>query len=102
MNDGGYAWEKLYTAVLILAKGSGRLQERLRDAYVPHLISLQADHHFPWPSLRRRFVDLMDEVAPNGDFGTALSNWPDYDLQRIATELVGLYDSVTRHMEPSE
>jgi hypothetical protein len=35
-----YAWEKLFTAVLILAGGSGSLRERLADAYTSSLIRI--------------------------------------------------------------
>lgn len=95
--DGDYAWEKLYTAVLLLAAGTGTLQERLADAHSSSLTRLRADHHFPWPDLRQRFEDLMEEIAPaGGRADVALSAWPEVDLKRIAEGVVGLYDAVTR------
>lgn len=96
--DENYAWEKLYTAVLILASSSGSVQIRLRNAYVPHLMNLRSQHHFPWPDLRQRFEDLMEELAPNGQIDVALANWPDEDVKRIIEGLVGLYDLVARRL----
>ena len=96
MSEGEYAWEKLHTAVLILAQGTGSLRERLEDAYTSSLIRLRPDHHFPWSDLRQRYTDLVEEIAPSGDFRTALVSWSDHDLQRIVEDLVGVYDSVAR------
>lgn len=99
MMEGAYAWEKLHTAVLILAQGTGSLRERLTNAYMSSLMRLRPEHHFPWPELRQRYIDLADEMAPNGNFGTALAAWPEHDLQRIVEGIVGIYDGVTRHMD---
>jgi len=96
MSEGGYAWEKLHTAVLTLAQGTGSLRERLEDAYISSLIRLRPDHHFPWLDLRQRYVEVTEEIAPGGDFRTALASWPDHDLQRIVEGLVGVYDAVAR------
>ena len=96
MSEGGYAWEKLHTAVLTLAQGTGSLRERLEDAYISSLMRLRPDHHFPWSDLRQRYTDLTEEIAPGGDFRTALARWSDYDLQRIFGDLVGVYDAVAR------
>jgi hypothetical protein len=41
MADGSYAQEKLYEAVLILARGRAPLPQRLRDAYLPALSSIR-------------------------------------------------------------
>ena len=96
--SGSYAREKLQTAVLILAAGTGTLRERLEDAYVSSLIRLRPEHHFPWPELRQRFEDLMEELAPSGDVKTALASWPEHDLKRIAEGLVGLADGIARRV----
>lgn len=98
VTSGDYAQEKLQTAVLILAVGSGTLRERLEDAYLSSLIRLRAEHHFPWPDLRQRFEDLMEEIAPGGDFRSALAAWPELDLSRIAESVVSLNDRVAREM----
>jgi len=96
--DGKYAWEKLYTAVLILATGTGPIQQRLEHAYVPHLMSLRSDHHFPWPDLRQRFEDLMEEMAPEGRFDIALASWSELDLRRIVEGIVGVFNGVARRL----
>lgn len=92
--DGRYAWEKMHAAVHTLATGTGSLRERLEDAYVSSLILLRPDHHFPWSDLRQRFENLAQELAPNGRFDLALGTWPDDDLQRIAGNIVSLYDRI--------
>ncbi len=96
--DGHYAWEKLHNAVLLLAAGSGSLRDRLEDTYSSGLMRLRPEHHFPWPDLRQRFEDLMQDMAPGGQFKAALASWPDEDLRRIAEGIVGLYDYITRRM----
>ena len=96
MSEGAYAWEKLHTAVLTLAQGTGSLRERLEDAYISSLMRLRPDHHFPWSDLRQRYIALAEEIAPGGDFRTALARWPHHDLQRIVGNLVGVYDAVAR------
>ena len=68
----GYAWEKLHTAVLILAQGSRPLRRRLEDAYISSLIRLHPEEDFPDLDARdrfNRFNTLMDEIAPNGRLG---------------------------------
>jgi hypothetical protein len=94
----GYAWEKLHTAVLILAQGSRPLRERLEDAYISSLIRLHPEEDFPDLDARDRFNTLMDEIAPNGRLDIALANWPDEDLSRIVEGLVGLYDTIARRL----
>ncbi len=96
--DGHYAWEKTHVAVLMLAAGTQSLRGRLEDAYVFSLIRLRPEHDFPWPDLRQKFEDLMQEMAPEGNFLVALSAWPDEDLKRIAEGIVGLYDRIARRM----
>jgi hypothetical protein len=91
-----YAWEKLFTAVLILAGGSGSLRERLADAYTSSLIRIRPERHFPDADTREKYVNLLEEIAPGGRFNVALSMWPEHDLRRIVEGLVGLYDTVAR------
>jgi hypothetical protein len=91
-----YAWEKLYNAILILARGSGTLRERLRDAYESSLRRLRPEHHFSDPDTREKFVMLIEEIAPGGRHVVALESWPELDLKRIVTGLVGLYDTIAR------
>lgn len=50
--------------------------------------------------MRERYIAVMEELAPNGSVGAALEDWSDDSLRRIAQEIVGVYDQVTRHMEP--
>ena len=96
--DGDNAWEKLHAAVRTLATGTDPLRNRLADAYVSSLMRLRAEHHFPWPDLRQRFEDLMLELAPNGRVDLVLRALSDEDLQRIAADIVSLYDRVTRRV----
>ena len=81
-----------------LATGTGSLRARLEDACIPSLISFRLEHHFPWPDLRDDFENLMQDMAPEGNFKVALAAWPEEDLRRIAAGIVGLYDRVARRM----
>jgi hypothetical protein len=102
MDDVSCAWEKLHIAVGCLAAGSGTLRERLLDAYMPSLSLIRPEQEIPWPALRQRFVGLMEDLAPGGDVKAALAGWSEENLRRIAIDLVGIYDHVTRHMEVLE
>lgn len=56
-----YAEEKLTNAVEILAAGSGRVKERLRNA-AASLVCLRPDD-FPDGHLRRTFVGVIDDLT---------------------------------------
>ena len=87
--------EKFLTATRVLASGTGTLKVRLRLALVPDLLVLRQDQ-MPWPDLWDRFITLREEVAPNGRRDVALEQWWDFELGRIAQEVVDIFDEITR------
>jgi hypothetical protein len=87
--------EKFYTATRILASGTGPLKTRLRQAFMPSLISLRPED-FPWPDLWERFLAVREELAPNNRPDLAMERWWDFELGRIAQEIVDLYDQIAR------
>lgn len=89
--------EKFHTATSTLASGTGPLKTRLRQAFVPTLITLQAED-FPWPDLWDRFLAVKEELAPNNRPDVALERWWDFELGRIAHEIVEIYDQITRRV----
>jgi hypothetical protein len=86
---------KFYTATCVLASGTGALKVRLRQAFVPTLITLQ-EEEMPWPDLWVRFTALKEELAPNNRPDVALERWWDFELGRIAQEIVDIFDEITR------
>lgn len=86
---------RFYTATCTLATGTGALKLRLRQAFVPGLITLRADE-MPWPDLWERFLVVREELAPNNRPDVMLEQWWDFELGRIAQEIVDLYDEITR------
>lgn len=95
---GNYAWEKLYAAVLGLAESSGSLRDRLGDAYRSSLMRIMPERDIPWTDIREHFVDLMNELAPDGQIDVALGAWEEADLRRIVRGLVGVYDAIARKL----
>jgi hypothetical protein len=87
--------EKFYTATSILACGTGALKVRLREAFVPALITLR-EEEMPWPDLWQRFQTIKDELAPNSRPDVALERWWDFELGRIAQEIVDIFDEICR------
>ncbi|GAB0118944.1 hypothetical protein [Acidisoma sp. 7E03] len=87
--------EKFLTATRILASHAGPMKVRLREAFVPDLIALTpAD--MPWPDLWDRFLTLREELAPHNRADVLLERWWDFELGRIAGEIVDIYDELTR------
>ena len=96
----GYTWEKLYGAVLALARSDGTLQHRLASAYrAMHMLTL-AD--FPDDELREayaRFVQALHPGEPGGVAGTVAPSpavlSPD-QTRALAEKLLLLYTEITR------
>ena len=97
-DDGSYAWEKLYLANRNLAAGTGPLKQRLRDAFIPHLMTVVPHRDLLWDDLRQRFEALMEDLAPNNRVDVALEEWSEFDLIRIAQEIADIYDTVARRV----
>jgi hypothetical protein len=97
MNDGQAIRETLYTATRLLASGTGALKVRLRAAFTPELMALRPED-FPWPDLGLRWGTLLDELAPDRRPQILVASWWDFELVRVAEELVDIYDQVSRRL----
>lgn len=100
-----YAWEKLHVAVLVMARGSGSLQERLVDAFLS-FHPIRPDEDLP-AGLRPAYeaiVERLTEVEPRGDEGQVQATaraMGEADARQLIEDIVSLYDHVARRM-PSE
>jgi hypothetical protein len=95
MTDGPDTRDKLHAATRRLAAGTGTLKARLRAAVTADLLGLRPED-FPSPALWERWRALRDELAPDQRPDIALTSWWDFELSRIALELVDIYDQLTR------
>jgi hypothetical protein len=87
---------ELYLANRKLAAGSGLLKERLRETFNPNLMTLVPERDLPWCDLREGSETPMLDFAPNGRVDIALGSRPEFDLSRIAQEIVSIYDGVAQ------
>lgn len=77
-----YAVEKFMVARHTLAIGPGRIQGRLKDAWVYSLINIQAERDIPDPDLLQEFQEhhtRMTSGTPQGDEGTIAASAHDLD-----------------------
>ncbi|GEM_PF-4385238 len=95
IND--YAWEKLYTAIWILAGGTGNLRERIEDACVSALMRLKPDD-FP-KGLRREFSYILERLTREeptsqgeGRIRATLNTMTEIELDRFVERIVSIYD----------
>jgi len=95
--DGRDTRDKLYAAVRILGAGTGPLKTRLRAAFSPDVLALRSEH-FPWPDLGDRWTAVVNELAPNDRPTVTLQEWWDFELIRIAQEIVDIYDQLGRRL----
>ena len=95
--DGRDVRDKLHAATRALASGTGPLKARLRKAFAPDLRALRPEH-FPWPDLAARWSAVIDEVAPHDRSVLTLEEWWDFELVRIAEEIVDIYDQAGRRL----
>jgi hypothetical protein len=95
MTDGLDTRETLHAAIRALASGTGTLKTRLRAAFTPEVLRLGAGD-FPSPELGVRWMAVREELAPSQRPDIALARWWDFELSRIAEEIVEIYDQLTR------
>lgn len=87
--------EKFLNATRILASHTGPMKARLREALVPDLLTL-APEDMPWPDLWERFITIREEIAPHQKNDVLLERWWDFELGRVALEIVDIYDEISR------
>jgi hypothetical protein len=83
--DGRDTRDKLYAATRTLAAGTGPLKTRLRAAFAPDLLGL-------------RWAAVVSELAPNERPVITLEEWWDFELIRIAQEIIDIYDQLSRRL----
>jgi hypothetical protein len=96
--DGRDIRDKLYGATRRLASGTAPLKARLRAALTAELIALRAED-FPWPDLGERWSGVVNELAPDRRPIIILEQWWDFELIRIAQEIVDIYDQMSRRLQ---
>jgi hypothetical protein len=97
MSDGQATRDKLYNGIRLLASGTGALKVRLRAAFTPELMALRPED-FPWPDLGERWSALLGELAADQRPQIVVASWWDFELVRVAEELVDIYDLVSRRV----
>ena len=96
-----YAWEKLHTAVLGMARSEDSLQVRLAYAYIGGLINIR-----PEETLSEDLHPNMAEIhaafrthEPKGDEGGAMASaraMSDEDARALIEKIVMIYDEVAQ------
>jgi hypothetical protein len=95
----GYAWGKLYLAMLAMATSTAPLPQRVAEAFRTHLASLGSQNlpafaHERLLAMRAKFstspLDADDDITLNP---AALT---DRDAAAIAEEIFSLYDEIAR------
>jgi hypothetical protein len=105
MNDYSYGWEKLHTAVSSLA-GESSQRQRLVNAILYSLVHIRPDENLP-PSIRdefKAFIKEMTATEAEGDEGTVqatVNSMEDFDIHRAVERIIGFYDTVCRHRDPT-
>jgi hypothetical protein len=100
-----YVWEKLYTAVNILATGEGTIQERLGSAYADSLIRLRTDINEIPDEIRGDFEALnkaLTREEAKGDEGTIVAtvrSMESDEAARHAETILHMFDRVAK-MDP--
>ena len=100
-----YVWEKLYTAVNILATGQGTIQERLGSAYADSLIRLRGIENDIPDEIRPDFEALgkaLTRVKAEGNEGTIIATIRTMEVDeasRHAETILHMFDVVAK-MDP--
>ena len=98
----GYAWEKMYTAVLGMAESPAALRERIADAYTGSIIRLVypgTGDDLP-DDLKPMLAEIkaaMETTQPTGNEGTAVASalaMTDAQAEDVARQITRLFDEV--------
>ncbi len=98
----GYAWEKMYTAVLGMAASPATLRERIADAYTGSIIRLVypgSGDDLP-DDLKPMLAEIkaaMETTQPTGSEGTATASalaMTDAQAEDVAHKITHLFDAV--------
>jgi len=94
-----YAVEKFMAARHTLAIGPGKVQSRLRDAWVYSLINIQAERDIPDPNLLQEFQEHHERMTsgiPLGDEGTIAASARNLDDDAAMQEARWILDFLYR------
>ncbi|QRE78246.1 hypothetical protein [Methylobacterium aquaticum] len=96
-----YAWEKLHTAVLGIARSDDSLQVRLAYAYIGGLINIRPEETLP-ENLRPNMAEIHAAFRTHeakGDEGGAMASalaMSDEDARATIEKIVILYDEIAQ------
>jgi hypothetical protein len=93
-----YGWEKLHLAVMGAASSSDSLQERLKSAYLYHLMHLRAEDvpEDVWPRIEEFKEKLTSAKVDREIVDATIREMSDMEAYGLVKELVSMYDSVAR------
>lgn len=93
-----HAWRHLFSAVVLLATGSGPVTERLKLAYFDNLLHICPNPQLP-EDLQPELVALLDELRSiYPDRLTDPESVGHARAARLARRVVSLYEGVTRKL----
>lgn len=93
-----HAWRHFFSAVVLLAAGSGPVAERLKLAYFDSLLHISPNPHLP-EDLQTDFAALMNELK--SIYPDRLADPERIDstrAARLAKRVVSLYEGVTKKL----
>ena len=95
----GYAWGKLYLAMLAMATSTAPLPQRVTEAFRTHLGSLNNQNlptslHERLKEVRRKLAGLPEEM--DDDATVNFAPLTEADAAVIAEEIFSLYDEIAR------
>lgn len=92
-----HAWRHLFSAVVLLATGSGPVTERLKLAYFENLLHISPNPQLP-KELQQEFSALLVELRaayPDCEGPGSIDN---IRAARLAKRVVSLYEGVTKKL----
>lgn len=93
-----HAWRHFFSAVVLLAAGSGQVAERLKLAYFDSLLHISPNPQLP-EELQAEFAALMNELSSIYPDRLADSGCVDSTrAARLAKRVVSLYEGVTKKL----
>lgn len=87
-------WNRLNGAVVILAKGTSSLQDRLHHVYWHQLSSLN-QQNFP-QNLQADFAQLKQQLIARVAAKENAQTMSDEEAMELSTKIVSIYDTVAR------
>lgn len=103
--DISYGWEKFYLAVIGMAQSARPLRQRLRDAYVNHLIYVH-DENIPEGSrrnmaeLRHMLTHRPPRTEHEGSVDASADQMSDDEADRAARLIIKIFDEISVAREP--